>query len=134
MRRRDWPERFNEVIEANTRTHFDDGTWDCCIFAADCALAQTGVDPMPEFRGKYSDKEGAQRLIRAHPSKNLYGIMRSKFGNPHRTGGRGDIVYTITEDGPTLGVCIGATALFVARPEGFYEVSMSEIKKVFRAR
>lgn len=114
MRYADWPERLNRIVEGNLNRPFEWGNWDCCLFAAECVEAMTGDDPMGEFRGRYSSAEGARALLRAHPSKSLFNLMRRKFGNPSNFARRGDIVYTITEDGPSLGVCVGACAVFLS--------------------
>lgn len=128
--KRGWSHRLNVVIESNLKRPFEYGTWDCCLFVAECVEAMTGENPMPEFRNKYNDKEGALRLVRAHSAKSLYGIMRSKFGNPREGGRRGDIVYTVTEDGPTLGICIGREAVFL-HEGGITTVAMADFSKVF---
>ena len=42
------------------------GTFDCCLFASDCFLAVTGIDPaVPFFRGRYESELQARALIKA---------------------------------------------------------------------
>ncbi|MDH0749535.1 hypothetical protein N5D61_24730 [Pseudomonas sp. GD03842] len=64
MRHRDWTTRLNEVIKAALERPFSWGDFDCCLFAADCAVAVCGVDPASAYRGKYKTEAGAKRLIK----------------------------------------------------------------------
>ena len=41
------------------------GVNDCCLFPADAILAMTGVDLAEDFRGKYSSRAAAFRLIQS---------------------------------------------------------------------
>lgn len=47
-------------------TPFVWGVNDCCLFAADCVLAATGVDPAENLRLAYCDARGAARVLREH--------------------------------------------------------------------
>jgi len=44
---------------------FEWGVSDCCTRACDVFAELHGVDPMAPLRGKYSDRRGALRLVRA---------------------------------------------------------------------
>lgn len=60
-----WREdHFHKFLLENHNKPFEWGTWDCSIFPADAILAYTGVDIADEFRGRYSTKVGAFRLIK----------------------------------------------------------------------
>lgn len=63
MRNRDWTTRLHDVIKAAHGRPFSWGEFDCCIFAADCALAVCNVDPAADYRGKYTTEVGAKRLL-----------------------------------------------------------------------
>jgi hypothetical protein len=54
---------FNQFLIANAKTPFAWGTNDCCMFAANAILANTGIDIATDFRGKYSDEASAFALI-----------------------------------------------------------------------
>jgi hypothetical protein len=64
QRRADWPERLAEVVKVATGRPFSWGENDCALFAADCAMAMTGVDPLAHVRGEYSSELGAARVLR----------------------------------------------------------------------
>lgn len=55
--------RLHAQIEAARATPFAWGRHDCCLFAADCVLALTGVDHAAAWRGTYTDAVGAQRVL-----------------------------------------------------------------------
>ena len=61
----DWTEKLFAFVEARRSLPFAWGTNDCVMFAADCAIELTGVDPMTAYRGKYNDAAGAARVLRA---------------------------------------------------------------------
>lgn len=64
MRYRDWTTRLHESIKAAQGRPFSWGEFDCCLFAADCAVAVCGTDPAEQYRGKYKTEAGAKRLIK----------------------------------------------------------------------
>lgn len=55
----DWPSRLANFIDRRRVLRFRWGKNDCALFASDGVLEMTGVDLASEFRGKYSDREGA---------------------------------------------------------------------------
>jgi len=63
MRREDWPERLAALLAERERLPFAWGERDCCLFAADCVLAVTGVDPAAELRGTYATAGEAGTLL-----------------------------------------------------------------------
>lgn len=64
MRNRDWTTQLAAVIKAATERPFSWGEFDCCLFAADCAVAVCGVDPAQAYRGRYKTEAGAKRLLK----------------------------------------------------------------------
>ena len=71
-RLRNWTVNLNRVISSYTDTPFQWGVFDCCVFASECCNAICGKDPYAEFRGRYSTKIGAYRII-----KNSYGSLEA---------------------------------------------------------
>lgn len=129
-----WPRHLTAALEAAMLRPFAWGRHDCCLFAADCVIAMTGDDPMKAFRGKYVDRETALAALKEISGSSLYNVMRKKFGHP-RPPKRGDIVYQVFEDGPTLGICDGVLCWFVGeegKREGLVSLPTSEIKRGFR--
>lgn len=64
MRYRDWTTRLSEVIKAALERPFSWGEFDCCLFAADCAVAVCGTDPAEAYRGTYKTEAGAKRALK----------------------------------------------------------------------
>lgn len=64
MRHRDWTIRLTEVIKAARERPFSWGEFDCCLFAADCAVAVCGTDPAEAYRGTYKTEAGAKRALK----------------------------------------------------------------------
>ena len=49
-----WRQQLDALIASRMAAPFAWGAHDCCLFAADAVLAQTGEDPAAEFRGTYA--------------------------------------------------------------------------------
>lgn len=65
-----WKRKISEYLNAAQADYadpdkgFDWGTFDCCTFAFDWVQLITGVDPMQQFRGKYSTALTASRALK----------------------------------------------------------------------
>ena len=60
----DWERRLQALIGRSERRAFAWGAFDCCTFAADAVLAQTGADLLGELRGTWDTQVGALRVVR----------------------------------------------------------------------
>jgi hypothetical protein len=58
-----WQAAVADVFLDRLGAPFRWGSNDCCLFAADCIKAATGVDVAEDVRGKYCDTITAYRLI-----------------------------------------------------------------------
>jgi len=123
MRYRDWTTRLSEVIKAALERPFSWGEFDCCLFAADCALAVCGTDPAQAYRGTYKTEAGAKRALKKnHGSLEAAWdacftrvapafIQRGDIAMYEAPGGRSMAVYwanefwAITDDGVARVVC-----------------------------
>ncbi|MFQ6249652.1 DUF6950 family protein [Yersinia enterocolitica] len=107
MRYPDWQKRLTHVLQAASERPFSWGENDCCLFAADCAFATCGIDPLANYRGKYDSALSARKaLLRGHGS--IIGIFDSVFERvPLKLAQRGDIVVFSGEQGQTAGVIWG---------------------------
>jgi hypothetical protein len=117
-----WPTRLVKTIDAAASKPFVWGEHDCCLFACDCILAVTGVDPAAPFRGKYSSKTGAVKALRDYAG-NLEDVVE-KITRDLRMdeilearAGRGDLALLESELGEVLGIHYGG-AIFSAAPDG----------------
>ena len=102
MKKSNWTQALAETIEAAKKRPFSWGKFDCCIFISECVIAQTGVDPMPEFRGHYTTKTGANRVVKKYGG--LEAVINSKFKRITKNElSRGDLVMFKSPEGLTMG-------------------------------
>lgn len=59
----DWRLRLDALVHSRMAAPFVWGTNDCCMFAADAALAISGQDFAAGFRGSYSTEAQAQQVL-----------------------------------------------------------------------
>ena len=131
-----WPILLAKEVEAAVGRPFLWGEHDCCLFAANCVEAMTGVDPMAEFRGTYDDQASAQEALETIGSGTLLETMKQKFGEPKPAvaAKRGDLIYGVFPNGPALGVCLGAVAVFVGNEgdqHGLVREPLENLAKAF---
>lgn len=63
MRRLNWHQHLAQTLQAAMTRPFSWGEHDCCLFAADCVQAVTGVDVAADFRGTYTTPLGAKKPL-----------------------------------------------------------------------
>jgi hypothetical protein len=101
----DWEARLAAYLEPLRTRAFVWGEHDCCLFSAGAVEAMTGVDPMPEFRGRYSTPIGSARALTRYGAGRLDATLDTKFRRISASlAQRGDIVMS----NGLLGVCLGA--------------------------
>lgn len=111
-RKPDWETRLGVYLEPLRLREFAWGRHDCCTFTAGAVLAMTGIDPMPEFRGRYTTPRGSVRALRRLGRGTLAATLDAKFETVEASlAQRGDIVMS---DG-LLGICFGAFLIAVGR-------------------
>ncbi|MDF2603503.1 hypothetical protein [Sphingomonas sp.] len=94
-RKPDWDARLAAYLEPLRARPFVWGEHDCCIFAAGAVEAMTGVDPMPEFRGRYRTAIGSARALRRYGAGDLAATLDGKFTRISAAlAHRGDIVMS----------------------------------------
>lgn len=145
VRRRvqDWPTLLFHFIESRRAEPFRWGRNDCCLFACDGILAQTGLDPAAKmFRGKYRDALGAARLVRKHGGvEAIAAQVCAAHGWPElltpSLAQRGDVVGTrqlnekLAGFDMELGICIGADAAFTGL-EGLVFLPLKDCVRAWR--
>ncbi len=105
-----WQADLAALLCARLDAPFAWGHNDCCLFAADCVQAQTGVDPAAGLRG-YGDARQALQLaadmggLRQHASA-LLGPEVSPL-----QARMGDVLLVLDEGREIMALCNGATAL-----------------------
>jgi hypothetical protein len=98
-----WEKRLIEKLESTKG--FEWGVNDCCLFAADCVQAMTGIDHASEFRG-YKTATGAYKRLKK--AGGLVAVMDSKLRSvPVKFAKRGDVIAFENGEEYSLGICIG---------------------------
>lgn len=111
----DWEARLAAYLEPLHARPFGWGRHDCCTFSAGAVQAMTGVDPMPEFRGRYATAIGSARALRRLGAGTLADTLDRKFGLvPPSLAQRGDIVMSSR----LLGICWGGFLIAVGSEAG----------------
>lgn len=113
MRIENWDIALGKYILECAPKAFEYGVCDCVIFASDAVLLMTGIDPMLEGRGQYSNMRDGAMLIKKHRGS-YEGIMDFYFERIEniRKTQRGDIVLKQTDEGPAYGVCWNGKGYF----------------------
>ena len=91
------------AAELKNMGEFIRGVNDCCTIAADEFYAEHGVDPMKEFRGKYTSLKSAMRLVNSIGG--VEGYIDSAIGFAWQRGG--DRIALLEMDGAT---CIATSS------------------------
>ncbi|MBM7407050.1 MULTISPECIES: DUF6950 family protein [Sphingomonas] len=111
-RKPDWETRLAAYLEPLRARPFAWGEHDCCTFSAGAVAAMTDVDPMPEFRGRYSTAIGSARALRRFGRGTLAATLDAKFEAIEPAfAQRGDVVMS----SGLLGICMGAFLVAVGR-------------------
>jgi hypothetical protein len=106
-----WEEALSDYISSKRDEPFQYGVNDCCMFAAGAVEAMTGVDPMEEFKGTYSDLRGSIKALKEIGEGDLETTLDSKFEEvaiSHAQ--RGDLAFF----DESVGVIMGGFAYFVS--------------------
>lgn len=130
MRVAGWECAFDAVINKGRSQQFAWGTHDCITFAADCVLAQTGVDLIGSLRGTYCSVRGARSVLRRLGFVTVLDAVAANLGCPLPNASyarRGDILT----DGKALGVCVGSAGAFLA-PSGLTFLPLSACAQAWR--
>ena len=116
-----WPTKLAQFIAARRAQPFDWATQNCCFFACDWILELTGHDPAANFRPQVTSAATAARVLKRRGGVDAIAQKAcAEVGWPEcapALARRGDVVEMQTEQGPALGVCLGARSAF-AGPAG----------------
>lgn len=108
----DWPSRLSQVCDDWRDVSHDWNGADCVTFAAECALAITGVDFIENIRGRYTTPTGAARVIKSEGFDSFEEMLGSMLEScdPNQAR-RGDVLLFDGEFGEFIGVVIGVFAV-----------------------
>lgn len=108
----DWESRLSHLVSEVHGLKFAWGKLDCCLWAAACVEAQTGVDHAAGIRGTYSSAGTAARVVKRMGG--LRGIGRLA-GAPVAPllAQHGDIGIVRSGGKPVLALCAGPSWLVI---------------------
>lgn len=128
----DWQPRLTVWLRDSRKKPFEQGTWDCGVFAAGAIEAMTGVDVIAEVRGKYSTTKGAMKLLKRLGYKDHVALFASVCPKiPLLSSRAGDLVAFKTAEGLALGIVQGAGA-YHAGPHGLAIISTQVAHAAYR--
>lgn len=140
-RRNDWPNRLMDAVAAAKAKPFAWGESDCCLFACDCILAMTGVDPAAWFRGRYTTRKGAMRCLKTFSGGGIAATVERIAADCRAPeilptqAQRGDVLLVDAPECPperlAMGVCVG-THIAAMGPHGVTLVPLARGLRAWR--
>ena len=127
----DWQARLGALLAERRTMGFIWGKNDCCLFAADCVQACTGIDPAAGHRD-YSDALGAARSLERFGG--VPGVGDALAGEPigPLMARVGDIGLVRHAGRNALVVCNGDNWLAVAEPCGLVTLPLRSATRAWR--
>lgn len=131
QRIRTWQSALHACVSTRLHKPFAWGSQDCCLFAADCVFAVTGIDPAADLRGTYATEREAARVLQKHGGvaelafQRIGPVVRTDQAQP------GDVGVTQQEGRATLAVCMGAHWL-APGAQGLVHVPPERVARAWR--
>jgi hypothetical protein len=132
---------FHSFLLERAKMPFIWGTNDCCTFAADAIKSITGADIAAEFRGRYSTKTEAFKLIKqitgGSTVEDAAAYCAAKHGLQELTSPlfaqRGDLVVMV-ENGETLAgvVHLNGRHIVTVGEKGLMVKYITDVKRAWR--
>lgn len=131
-----WRARFDAECDRLRLSPFAWGSHDCGPgLAGNLTMAITGVDVAADYRGRYTTRTGALRVLRSGGYETVGDLVASMLPeHEHHSMARiGDVVAIPTESafGHALGV-VNGERVFVLTENGFGTVDRCEAVRAFR--
>jgi len=136
-RKSNWPSLLTLFIEEKKNLPFEWGQNDCCMFTAEWICILTGQYPetAKKLRGTYNTSEGAAKIIEAIGGVEIIlqkeADLKGWKSCPIAFAQRGDLALIDTDNGPSLGVVIGASVIYAGRL-GCIEMPINKCRKAWR--
>lgn len=121
-----WQLHLDALLCSRLQESFAWGVFDCCLFAADCVQAVTGVDPAEQYRGY----RGARQALRVLDHAGGVGLIATRaLGFPQRldTARPGDIVLVPADkrDREALAVVVAPGLATLPAARGLVQAPLS---------
>jgi hypothetical protein len=131
MRIEGWEKKLDSVIERKRNQPFNWADNNCLGLVAEVQQEITGNTDFPEALEDVSSKFNAQRIILKN-AKNLTEWVDNKLRRiPITMATRGDVVEVETPEGPAMGICVGAKAVFIGQ-DGLEYISLVALIRAWR--
>lgn len=117
MRREDWLPQLLAYVESVRKEPYDPVRHNCALFVSGAVAAITGQSPKDALGIQINSEQDVEQTLQRFGG--VRGICEEYIGPmlPPKLAGRGDVVIRKGLGGETLGVCMGAHALFLC-PSG----------------
>ena len=134
MKRETWKANLRSYLAAQADAPFAFGSVDCGAFAGGAVEAMTGDNPHAAVAGKYKTMAGALRALKRLGHEDHVAYAASVMDEIDQLYAQfGDIAVVQGDDGPALGVVVGAH-IEVRTPAGRGVVPLTDAVRAFRVR
>lgn len=121
-----------DTYRAERGVPFAWGSTDCLGFAAKCAQAIIGRDPIAHIRGRYDSETSARRVMVTEGWRDMGDVAASAFVEiPPAMARSGDWAHVVQEGRDGVGVVVGEMVA-VKSQDGVGQVPFAQVKRAFR--
>lgn len=126
-----WQSLLSEFFKSRKGMPFTWGVNDCCLFAADAVMVQTGIDLAEGYRGTYADALGAARVLSGMGG--VRGLVTARLGAavPPKMARPGD-VCVLENAGRDLLVVCGGTIVLGPGEAGLVRFPLQQVQECWR--
>jgi len=124
----DWPERLYRLVDSNKDTPFQWGAFDCSQFCIQAEQAMYGDTRWTDLIGGYKTERGAHGRIKKAGADSLWLLIDQRMErlDSVKLAQRGDWIGHYTDDGESLGICLGHYFVSVCLAGGVVSTPMNE--------
>lgn len=124
----------DRYIQEHQNTPFKWGEHDCCLFVADWILEKTGNDLAIKYRGKYSTKQGAFKLLFKLGLNDIKTLFKQSLNNQISIAyaKRGDVALVNYND-EIVGGIVGVNCVYCVSHDGIVKLPLDNVDCAFSA-
>jgi hypothetical protein len=127
-----WRPRLDEYLDGIEGRPFEWLSLNCGFFAADCVIAETGLDFAPEFRGKFTTEKGAALALRRAGFVSVVDVAAARLPEiPPDTARYGDVAAVLVDGRPAL-VLVNRASLICMSAAGKAALPSDRAYRAFR--
>lgn len=121
---------LNTFLRSNRGRGYRYGEWDCALFSFDGVLAQTGIDHLYDYRGRYDSYESGVELM-----KQIDGVATLRMLATKKLGEPKPVAFAKTGDvvshGPSLGILYSGYGLFLGDAGEIERLPLSQLDQAW---